>query len=180
MNSWTPYQKKFYMLAGGLLLLLILSYQFSISRTVNEFRMYRDYQEKKEMIANLDGDLKSWSERNRQLDQQLGGQYFTQGFQEGLLKEVGGFCNRNKLKLAEFSEPFEGEDGGYFVETIILTIEGDYKPLLRLMHHLETRFKGGRIASAEFVKQENFKTRREELFLKLYVQKIKKKEDEGT
>ncbi|HBF21464.1 MAG: hypothetical protein CMI36_05175 [Owenweeksia sp.] len=178
MNKWTPYQKKFYLLAGGLFLLLILSYQFSISRTVEELTTYRDYKAKNALIANLGNEMKTWSERNRKLDEQLGGEYFTQGFQESLLHEVGSFCNRNRLKLAEFSEPFEGEDGDYRVETIVLTIEGDYKPLLKLMHHLETGFKGGRIASAEFLKEENFKSHREELFLKLYVQKIKKKEDE--
>lgn len=178
MNSWTPYQKKFYILAGGLGLLLILCYQFSISRAVQEYFIYREYKSKSEIIANLSSELKDWSERNRKLDEQLGGQYFNQGFQESLLHEVGEFCDEYHLTLAEFSEPFEGEDGGYFVETILLTIEGKYKPLLQLMHHLETEFRGGRIASAEFLKEENFKTRREELFLKLYVQKIKKKEDE--
>ncbi len=178
MKKWTPYQRKFYMLIGGMLLMVLMAYQFSWSRTLSEISTYKEYKRKDRMIANLDRDLKKWGEMNRELDERLGGQNITQGFQEGLLNEVGFFCDRNRLKLSDFSEPFEGEDGGYKVETIILTIEGSYKPLLKLMYHLETNFKGGRVASAEFLKEKNFKTQRDELFLKMYVQKIKKKDDE--
>lgn len=178
MNNITPYQKKFLILLGGFLLLIILSYQFSIKRTFAEKTVYKKLKSKTEKIANLDYDLRNLSNLNTALDNKLGGESTFKGFQENLLHEVGQFCHNNKLIFSEFSEPFKGIDGGYWVETIILKVQGKYKPLLKLVHHLENSFGGGKLASTQFIKEKNFKTNKEELFLKLYVQKINKKDDE--
>jgi hypothetical protein len=172
MNELSPYQKKFYLLVGGFFVLLVLSYQFSFKRMFKEQSEHKKLVAKSVQIANLDFDLRNLSQLNSDLDEKLGGSGNFKGFQENLLHEVGEFCDKNKITLTEFSEPFMGLDNGYQVETIILKVEGKYKALLRLTHHLETSFGGGKISSAQFIKEKNFKTNKEELFLTLYMQKI--------
>lgn len=176
MKDLSPYQKKFLLLCGGLLVFLILAYQLSFKKALEEWRSNDELIEKSEFIANLDVEMMKWNRLNSDLESRFGNT-IDQSFHESLLNMVGNFCDDNKLTLTEFSEPFEGTDEGYSVETIILTIQGKYKPLLQLLHSLETKFQGGKISSVQFLKERNFRTGRDELFLKLYVQKIKKKDE---
>lgn len=176
MNKLTPYQRKFFFLAGGIAFLLILSYPLSIQKAFTEMSRNRALKEKSVSIAGLGTSLQQWKNMNEILDEELGGSDSYSGFQERLLHETGQFCSANELKLEEFSEPFEGTDGDYLVETIIIHIEGRFKPLLRLVHHLEQSFKGGKISSADFHREKNFRTNKDELFLRLYVQKIRRKD----
>lgn len=177
MKSLTSYQKKFFMLAGAVFLLLLLSYHGSVKKAFTERKLHRQLKEKQTLIANLDTEMRKWNQLNLQMDRQFGNSA-VQSFHENLLNAVGNFCERKKLTLTEFSEPFTGVDGGYSVETIILTIEGGFIPLLQLINMLETEFRGGKIASVGFYKKKNFKTGRDELFVKLYMQKINKQADE--
>lgn len=178
VRKGASHKQKFYLLIAGLIAILILAYNLAISKTWDEYHEYRQLKEKLTDLSSLNMNLKSWRDRNQELDSKLGGEMIIAGFHESLLNTVGKFCEENDITLSEFSEPFEGIDGGYAVETIILTMQGGYKPLLKLVHHLETNFKGGRIASVQFIKEKNYRKNREELFLKMYVQKVKKKGDE--
>ena len=178
MKDLSTYQKRFFLLMLGILVMVVLSYHLSIKKTLYAAREHKELLDKKQQIANLDYDMRKWNELNKSMDTKFGGYGAYLDFQENLLHEVGEFCHSNKLILSEFSEPFTGVDGGYEVETINLKIQGKFHPLLKLLHHLESNFKGGKISSAEFIKEKNFKTNKEELFLKLYVQKINKKDDE--
>jgi len=177
MKNLSHYQKRFFMLVGATLLLLFFSYQWSFKKAAQEKKMHTQLKEKQALITNLGSEMQKWNELNRQVDTQFGSGVI-QSFHENLLNAVGNFCEKNRLTLSEFSEPFTGNDGGYQVETIILTIEGSFIPLLELIYMLETEFKGGKIASVDFYKKKNFKTGKDELFLKLYMQKINKQNDE--
>lgn len=164
---------------GALVLMLFVSYHLSFKKTIQAKGEYKELSEKSLKIANLDNDLRIWNEKNKNLDDKFGGSGEYDEFQENLLHTVGEFCNTHRVILSEFSEPFTGVDGGYEVESISLKIKGIYHPLLRLVNHLEKSFSGGKIASTKFLREKNFKSNKEELFLTLYVQKINKKENES-
>lgn len=172
-------REKFLMLMGGCVILSVVSYYLAFSRTLTARAQYVALEEKMQGVQSLSSELDRWQNLNARLDEKLGGEQVLAGFHESLLNSVGRFCDKKNLTLTEFSEPFEGEDGGYTVETIVLTIEGGYKPLLELVYHLETQFRGGRVASVSFVKKKDYRKNREELFVEMYVQKIKMKEDEN-
>ena len=181
MNSLTnSNKKKFYLLIFGVIILGLASYSFAIGKTIDEHRQFANLSDKVEVAKSLTADLKKWQALNHQLDERLGGEMVLSGFQESLLGSVGKFCSQKDLTLSDFSEPFEGFEGGYSIETIILKIEGDFKPMLELVHHLETRFKGGKVASVSFFKEKNYRKNREELFLELYIQKVKIYKDENV
>ncbi len=173
-------KKKFYLLIAMVVVFSIASYALAISKTVEERSTYVELTEKMLGAKSLTVDLQKWKALNLQLDGRLGGEMILSGFQENLLGSVGKFCSQNDLTLSDFSEPFEGHEGGYSIETIILKIEGDYKPLLQLVHHLETGFKGGKVASVLFATEKNYRKNREELFLELYIQKVKIQKDENS
>lgn len=178
MKNLSTYQKRFYILLVSALVLIVLSYHLSIKKTLMARAEYEELLIKEAQIASLDSDLLKWTELNQLLDTKFGNNGAYLDFQENLLHQVGEFCHKNKLVLSEFSEPFSGVDGNYEVETIILKIQGRFHPLLKLLHNLEDEFSGGKISSVAFLREKNFKTNKEELFLKLFVQKINKKDDE--
>ncbi len=174
------YKEKFYLICIAFVALMILSYFLAISKTLSEREKFSLLTQKHKQVQNLSSELKKWSNLSQQLDVSLGGQEFYLDFHEGLLSSVGTFCHENQIQLVEFSEPFEGIDESYSVETIVLKFQGKYHPLLKLVHHLEETFKGGKISSASFTKEKNFKKNREELFLELYIQNIKLISDESN
>lgn len=173
------YRQKLILLAVGLALLAVCSWFLSIQKTLAARSEYRALAQQMEDIRNVENDLVHWRTLNTSMDRQLGGGEALRGFQENLLGTTGRFCDAHDLVLTEFSEPFEGTEGGYRVETIVLTLEGRFKPLLKLVHHLETGFKGGRLSSVEFAREKDLRHNRERLFLKLYVQKITPDEKES-
>lgn len=178
ISSFTKYQKRFYL---GLILVLalgIVSYQLSFKRAIHEYQESKRFETLSMDIENLDDQILHWKSRNLELDNSFGNINNLDNFQENLLYELGYFCDSLKLILVDFSEPFKGMERSYEVETIILKIQGPFHPLLKLVHHLENSFAGGSLSSVHFELQKNYKKNIEELFLTLYVQKIKKTENE--
>lgn len=164
------------MLCGGLVVLLVCAFYMSFSQTLASYTEFKTLEEKNKSIKSLTRDLQHWQSLNHQIDQSFGGQDVLSGFQEALLGSVGLFCEKHNLVFTEYLEPFEGVDGGYRVETIVIRVQGDFKSLLKLLHYLQTSFKAGKVSSAEFLKERNFKKNKDELYLKMYVQKVRKDE----
>lgn len=170
---------KFFGLVAGLLVVSLVAYALALSKTMDERKKYVALNEKVHDLSSLNTELQRWRSLNAELDSKLGGEFVLSGFQESLLASVGQFCQTKDLTLSDFSEPFEGQEGAYTIETIIITIQGRYKPLLELVHHMENQFKGGKVASVSFYKEKNYRKNREELFLEMYIQKVKVNKDEN-
>lgn len=172
------HQKKFWVLCVCLLLLSIASYQMSFSKTIEAQSYYSELIGKHERIVGLNKELTKY----RQLTGGLSGDFVnsTKGsgdFNHILLDKVGRFCEERRLVLVEFSEPLKGIEKGYSIETGVITVEGDFKPLLELLNGLQNDFKMGRVVAADFEKEMDYRKNREQLFAKIYVQKISR--DEG-
>lgn len=173
----TSYKQKFLLLAAGVLVLLLCSYYLSVQKTLGLRSEFLGLSQKSEDIESIHQDMARWQTLNASMDQKLGGDYVLAGFQESLLSAVGSYCENHDVVLAEFSKPFTGSEGGYEIETVILTLEGPFKALLQLVHHLETGFKGGRVSSVEFVKEKDYRKNKDELYLRLYVQNVRQDEN---
>lgn len=171
------YQRKFLFLSLGLMVLVVLAYYLSISRTIEQLALHGELSRKVTQVQDVERDLSKLKAQRSELPQHVGdGQVALGDFNHQLLHTVGQFCEKNDLLLADFAEPKIGVDKGYEVETGILTIGGDYKKLLQLVALLQRDFKMGSVVSIDFVKEKNYRKNVEELFVKVYVQKISKHE----
>lgn len=171
------YQRRFLLLISGLLALLIIAYSLSFSRTFEQLALHRELRLQIDQVQHVEQDLAKLKAMSSQLSSQMREGQMTPGdFNHELLHTVGHFCEEKGLLLADFAEPTIGMDKGYEVETGILTIGGDYKKLLQLVSLLQHDFKIGRVVSVDFVKEKNYRKNVEELFVKIYVQKISKHE----
>ena len=178
MKTMTKYQRLFYMSLGGSILLLILSYQLSFKETIKEYREHKSLEIVAANLESLDDQIMRWKSMNLNLENAFGDSNDYENFQENLLNKVGHLCDSLKLVLVDFSEPFSGIEKGYEVETIVLKIQGSFHPLLKLLNRLENNFAGGSLSSVQFKIEKNYKKNKEELYLNLYAQKIKKVENE--
>lgn len=171
------YQRKFLLLSMGLIALVFLAYYLSISRTIEQLSLHRELSQKVTQVQDVGRDLSKLRAQRSDLPEHVEeGQVVLGDFNHQLLHKVGHFCEKNDLLLADFAEPIIGVEKGYEVETGILTIGGDYKKLLQLVSLLQRDFKMGRVVSVDFVKEKNYRKNMEELFVKVYVQKISKHE----
>lgn len=97
-----------------------------------------------------------------------------------LLDMVTQYCQKNQLILKEFPLPFETEKNGYLTKTAKVVVEGDFIALLKLVYHIEQKYKVGKIASVDFKAEKELKTRKRKLQTTLYIQHIKSKENENS
>jgi hypothetical protein len=166
-----PGSKKLIILALSLLIGAFLAYQLSLKKAISAYAEYKKLRDVETRSGTITAELQLWQKKVVELDA-LTGTDILQGFEANLLNTIGLFCESRKLKVERFVEPYIGEQNGYRVETILIEVQGNFKSLLSLLHHLETDFKGGRISSVAFQKKKNYKKRKDELFLEIYVQNI--------
>lgn len=178
MGEKLSYQRKFLLLCLAVVIIGVVAYYLSFSRTFEQLAVHTDLNKKVTQVAHVQRDLSNLQTHSVELPDNIGSAQVDLGdFNHQLLHTVGHFCEKNNLLLADFAEPTIGVDKGYEVETGILTIGGDFKPLIQLISLLQRDFKMGRVVSVDFVKEKNYRKNVEELVVKVYVQKISKHEN---
>ncbi len=171
-------RKKFYALLLGSGVALLVAYHLSFAKGMTQVSEFQRLSRMEEETWQVEKDLAHWQARNAQLNEVLGNSNKA-GFEENLLNMVGLFCEAQRMDVEQFSEPEIGYQNGYRIETISVRVRGSFHQLLSLLHHMEEDFRSGRIVSLDFEKELDYKRRKEELYLKLYVQNIKPVEDEA-
>jgi len=145
------YRQKFQYLGIGTILVLIISYQLSISKTIRQYKIYKQYNS---AVLSKNGDqnsLQMLQSRNTALDEILGRFILdTIDRSKNLLGVVGGFCAENDLKLKEYKPNPLVQIDPVNVITRSVTVEGTFINCLKFLHHLETGSSVGRVGSVLF------------------------------
>ncbi len=99
-------KNKLKLMAAGGILLLIVCYKFSISRTIDEYKQYQQYISNNQQMSAEDQSFRQLIEREKDkkgLFEQYG--LDTLDNTRNLLSLVGNFCQQNQLTLKEY-KPF--------------------------------------------------------------------------
>jgi hypothetical protein len=145
------YRQKLKYLGMGAILLIIICYQFSFSKTIKEYKTYKLYNSISSNTLNDEAELNLLQSKNRMLDGILDKFLLdTLDQAKSLLAVAGNFCNANNLQLKEY-KPFPAVQTDS-IKTVIrsITVQGGFVNCLRLLYHLETRADVGRISSVNF------------------------------
>ena len=162
-KDWT-YKRKNIAFLVGLVLILILGYQLSISKTldlrnsnlrleqsaVNSDQLHRK-------AAVLKRDRQRIDSLRQALDVQTGDQL--------LLRQLTGVSKPSLTPLVEYSEVRKRETREKFN---LFRFSGSYHDLLELLHNIELRRLGGGLVSARFVSETNKRTRETKLYMTIY------------
>lgn len=165
-------QQRFYYLLGGFAFLLIISYQFSISKTLEYYGKYSKNQQSLTAAASAPQQIQHY----QKLLAGLAG-----NGQEGdydrahLFEVVNTFCRKNNLKLSQFPPEEERAQNDYQILTNQIEVEGNYVDMVKLGYELEFVKKLGHIASASFKQERDIRTRRRFLKGVFYLQHLTQK-----
>lgn len=168
------HKNKFILLLVSILLVLILAYQFSFSRTIKAITEVNNYEKQLDELTNAPDKIEVIKNDLFFLNQSIGNQTIERSdFQENLLDVVTGFCQENKVQLKGVKHlPMRMTKAGLRVQTTQLEIKGRFKKLTELIYSLENEKHVGRIINSTYEASLNRSKRVRELVLTLYVQNI--------
>jgi hypothetical protein len=167
------YRQKFRLLGVAAVLLLVICYQLSFSKTIQEYRAYQDYRQAEALLQAGNPAGSALEEKEKKLSSLLD-QYIldTLDNSRNLLGIVSRYCESHDLLLKEYKPaPFIATDT-LGILTRPLTVEGRFIDCLQLIHALETNYKAGKVCSVLFKSTVAANTGQTTLSCTLYIQNL--------
>jgi len=149
------------LLIVGFLLVLLVCYQFAISKTLDLKQQYKSLKYEEELFKNTPKQFRVLKQKQKYYDSILVSNKLDGGsIQNNLLKALNIYADANNLKVVSFLEPHETTKNDLIIKTYEFTIEGNYNSMLALIHQLEQQTKFGEIINLHFEKKKNYRTGR--------------------
>lgn len=152
----------------GLFCLWVLVYKFTWENTlhlnseVNFLQQeLNEFEEKKRNSGNPELEPVLLVGNNDSLD-----------FQHEILAVITKSIDKRKAEIYQFSELQKVKTNDMEVQIQPVILQGEFYGLLNVLHDLEQNYKGLNVSSANLYLEKNKKSKRNELFLKIYVQKL--------
>ena len=147
---------------------------FAFSNTVELYRQKNDAEQKIAVLQNSPQQIaalrKQLNMLNVRVDQYVRDENFEQ---EDILASISSFCSENKLKITHFPKSTLKQKDDITIETFEFTVTGSFHNLVRLIYDIEMVSKIGRIASLNFEKQIDRRTKRQSLDVTIYLQNLR-------
>ncbi|GAA3647426.1 hypothetical protein [Flavivirga jejuensis] len=149
------------LLLAGFLLVLVLCYQLSFSKTLDIKKEYHSLKAQEALFENTPKQVSLLKQKQKYYDSLLT-KYQLNGssVQNNLLKTINTFADNTNLKVVHFLEPHIINKNDLRINTYQFTLEGDYNHIIKLIHKLEQQTKFGEITNLHFEKKKNFRTGR--------------------
>lgn len=166
-------QQKNIALVLGFLLLLIISYVFSIQKTLDLKSRTKELKKEKEMLSNASELIFSLQQENRYLDSILLKKELSieNSFQQTLLQKLNTFSKTATIEIISFDEPHINIENNTNLKTYSFEVKGSFSSLLKLVNTIEKQ-QLGEIISINFEKKKNYRSNKEELIAQFYIQKF--------
>lgn len=157
----------------GFVVLLIISYVFSIQKTFDLKSRLTTLKKEKEMLSNASERIFNLQQENRYLDSVLQQKELTieNSFQQLLLNKLNAFEKNTPIEVISFNEPHQSIENNTNLSTFSFEIKGSFSALLKLTNFLE-RKQLGKLVSVNFEKKKNYRKNKEELTGQFYLQKL--------
>lgn len=145
------YRQKFKYMIIGSILMIILCYQFSISKTIQQYKIYKQYNLNNLSNSSDEVSLQMLHARNANLDKILSRFVLdTLDESKNVLGVIGRFCAENELKLKEYMPGLPIRSDSITTLTRNATVEGSFINCLNLLYHLEVQSNVGKVGSVHF------------------------------
>lgn len=95
--------------------------------------------------------------------------------QQYLFNSLTSICDSVQLTLNDFSAFNDKQNGAVQVITTKVTVEGDFKHILKMIYAVEKMFRGSWISSSVFYLRKDPQTKSQKLWCDVYLQSILKK-----
>jgi alpha-N-acetylglucosamine transferase len=176
MNISGKIKKKLLYASLIILLIIIVSYQFSFKKTIILYNEYNLMQEEKSRSQNLPQKI---TKLQNELDNISGtiesSNNGSNNKRNQIINRVSNYCDSNSIIISELTPSIIREENTFTIETNIIKIEGSFINLLKLLNVLEQEKSLGKVISVKFATYLNRKTRKKKLFSEIYIQNITNK-----
>lgn len=165
---------------AGIILLLLLSYNLAIKKTIV---LYSDCQEmniKLDKIGEAPKKINTLKEKIAQYDELISkGDTSGNDLRQTLLEKTGDFCALNNITLKEFPASVSSKKNDYLIETNTIVLEGAFAGIVKFIYLLEQKTKIGKVVSVDFTSKFDLSAKKNKLLGKIYIQNIKKQKNEN-
>ena len=161
----------------GFLLLFVISYVFSIQKTIDLKSKLTMLQKEKELMADAETQIFNMQQKNKHLDAILQQKELSieNSFQQLLLNKLNVFKKECSIEVISFNEPHQTIKNHTKLLTYSFKIKGSFIALLKLTNYLE-RQQLGTLTSVNFEKKRNYRRNKEELTGLFYLQKLEQQD----
>lgn len=158
----------------GFIILLVIAYNFSISKTLESRKQHLALKEQKESLNEIPNQIDYLKQQNKYYDEVLKKNQIStkSSFQNNLLKIVNSFAIKNNLKITGFKEPHVLRQNDAVTKTYNFSVKGNYTSILKLLYSIEQFGNYGKIISVDFQKKKNYKSNKVYLECDVFLQRV--------
>ncbi|MCR9250195.1 MAG: hypothetical protein NXI20_07200 [bacterium] len=170
-----PYRTKNIVLAVGFIVVVVLVYFVSFSRTISL------YQENERLIraesnkGNLPLKIASLNKKIQKTDSLI--EISQVNYQTRLMNTLGDRTKARKVKLTSIQDESFKQFDGLPYETFKITFQGKFVNLVKLLNDIEGNFGLGIVQSVNFRKVTDKRTKQVSLYLDVYLTRVKSKDE---
>jgi len=162
-------KNKLYILGGGLLLLTLCAYFFSIKNT---FNLLKDNKIKEQKLSTLQSAPTQIATLKNQLSTFKTTINQKEYDREEIFKSINSFCTKNNLKLGKFYPEIREQSNDLEIIIDKIEVEGTYKNMVKLAYEIEHTQELGQMASLNFEKRKDRRNKRDFLIGELYLRNL--------
>lgn len=175
LNNLT-YSKKIAVIFGGFVLLLILAYRFSFSKTIKLYKETKAKQEKLVWLKEKEKEIPVLQSQMALLDKAYNSSD-SSSIRDQLTAFISDYAEQNNCVVTEIPEKSFYSSSQLNIQTNKFVIKGTYKSLLQLMLNVETQYNySAKVVSAKFHSVKDLQTKQTNLFLTLITQSFRQHE----
>ncbi|MBN8696059.1 MAG: hypothetical protein J0L87_05980 [Bacteroidetes bacterium] len=160
-------------------LFFIIIYFVSIKRTISAYNEYEKNVERFEIASNAPLVVSQLQTELDEINSKLVFQNSEGDHKsEKLIELITNYCQNSDAILKEFPETEIAQKDDLLIETNKFTLAGDFITLLKFVYLLEQKNRLGKITSVNYLTKKDFKSNRNALTVTIYLQNIKKQNNE--
>lgn len=168
------YKKKNKLLLIGVVLLIIVLYNFAFKKTILAYSDCKNAENQIAIAANAPMMVAQLKKQLLRIEETIGTNETNNKSEQALLELVTNYCQSNSAVLNEFPKSTFANQGDLIIETNRFVIQGNFSTLIKLVYLLEQKEKMGQLASVHYQLKKDIITKKNALFVTIYLQKVKK------
>ena len=170
------YKTRILLTITTLFIIIIIAWQAAIKPTIRLWEENNQIEEQLKSLNQAPLQISLLTKQIEIMDKMIG---YNSGAlaQEDIVNSISRYIkNNSSIELCSFPPSHMSENENYRIETFEIELQGTFNQLVRFINFFEANREIGKFSSLGFYKNKNRVTKKDELYLKIYLQSFQKKE----
>ena len=166
------YRKKYRLLWVGTFVLFLIACQISLQPTWKAYSRYHTFSEQGQQETPAAERLIQLRRELEKAEAYMATYRTDSTLTDPLLTGLTPLCRTYGVRIDALTPTREEPMGNHTVIIRSIRLQGNYLSLLKVIHHLEYRLRAGRLASVQFIVQEDLLRGKKILYANCYLQQL--------